>query len=147
MYSIGSDHDPEGRSGLAHAIEHLYVTAAAGDRKARTSEELFAKYPAGANGQTGDRYTVIATVFPKRELDHELGDAAARMVDLRVTAADLDRERPRLLEEVANMFEGFPALAAMNNARELVRPTPRRAGTAASRSSSGRSRSRKSGPA
>ena len=90
---------------------------------------------------------MIATVFPKRELDHELGDAAARMVALRVTAADLDRERPRLLQEVANMFEGFPALAAMNNARELVRPTPRTAGTAASRNRSGRSRSRKSRPA
>ena len=45
------------------------------------------------------------------------------------------------------MFEGFPALAAMNNARELVRPTPAGAGTAASPSSSARSRSRKSGPA
>ena len=80
MYSIGNDHDPEGRSGLGHAIEHLYVTAAAGDEKARTAEELFRRYPAGANGQTGDRYTVLATVFNKNELDHELGDAAARMV-------------------------------------------------------------------
>ena len=55
------------------------------------------------------------------------------MVALRVTADDLDRERPRLLQEVANMFEGFPALAAMNNARELVRPTP----TAAARRAAG----------
>ncbi len=67
---------------------------------------------------------MLATVFDNKELDHELGDAAARMVALRVTADDLDRERPRLLEEVSNMYEGFPALAAMNNARELVRPTP-----------------------
>jgi zinc protease len=124
VYSIGGDHDPDGRSGLGHAIEHIYLTAAAGARKARTSEELFGRYPAGANGQTGDRYTVFATVFPKRELDQELGDAAARMVALRVTADDLERERPRLLGEITNMFEGFPTLAAMNNARELVRPMP-----------------------
>ncbi len=31
VYGIGSDHDPDGRSGLAHFVEHLYVTAAAGD--------------------------------------------------------------------------------------------------------------------
>jgi zinc protease len=124
VYSIGEDHDPEGRSGLGHAIEHLYVTAAAGAEKARSAEEFMGRYPAGANGQTGDRYTVLATVFPKGDLDRELTDAAARMGGLRVTAADLDRERPELLFEISNMFEGFPALAAMNNAREMARPMP-----------------------
>jgi zinc protease len=47
------------------------------------------------------------------------------MGDLRITSADLDRERPRLLAEVANMFGRFPALGALNVARELIRPTPR----------------------
>ncbi len=65
VYDIGNDYDPKGRSGLAHAIEHLYVTAAAGDEKARTAEEFSRRYPAGANGQTGDRYTVVAAVFPE----------------------------------------------------------------------------------
>src|SRR5262249_28207329 len=32
---------------------------------------------------------------------------------------------PRLVEEVGNMFGAFPALAAQNQARELIRPTPR----------------------
>ncbi len=124
VYAIGGDHDPEGLSGLGHTIEHLYVTAAAGDRKAQTAEELFRQHPDGANGQTGDRYTVFATMFPLDDLDRELTDAAARMAGPRVTADDLDRERPRLLQEIENMFEGFATLAAMNNARELVRPTP-----------------------
>jgi zinc protease len=125
VYSIGADHDPEGRSGLAHTIEHVYVTAAAGAEKVRAAEEFLRRYPAGANGQTGDRYTVVATVFDRGELDQELADAAARMGDLKVTGDDLERERPRLVQEVQNMFEGFPTLAAMNNAREQVRPMPR----------------------
>jgi len=125
LYSVGSDHDPEGRSGLAHMVEHLYVTAAAGPEKARTSEEFARRYPEGANGQTGNRYTVFSTVFPAKDFDRELADASARMGSLHVTAADLDGERPRLLEEVANMFGEFPTLAALNNARELARPTPR----------------------
>ena len=125
VYSVGSDHDPEGRSGLAHWVEHFYVTASAGTAKARTAEEFARRYPDGANGQTGDRYTVIAAMFPKANLDEELRDAAARMIDLRITPADLDRERPRLLQEVGNMFGASPALAAMNQ-RPRARPGRRR---------------------
>jgi len=125
LYSIGSDHDPEGRSGLAHMVEHLYVTAAAGQEKARTAEEYARQYPEGVNAQTGEPYTVFAASFPAEDLDRELADASARMGSLRVTATDLERERPRLLEEIANMFGEFPHLAALNNAIELARPTTR----------------------
>jgi zinc protease len=125
LYDLGGDHDPEGRSGLAHLVEHVYVTAAAGAEPARTAEALIRRYPAGANAQTGDRSTIIATVFPRADLDRELADAAARMHNLAITAADLDRERPRLQAEVANMFGRIPYLAALNTAREQVRPTPR----------------------
>ena len=124
LYRVGGDHDYPGRSGLAHLVEHLYVTAAAGADPARTAEAFFQRYRAGCNAQTGDRYTVLATVFPKGDLDKELTDAVARMGDLRITAADLDREKPRLLDEVANMFGRFPTLGAVNIARELIRPTP-----------------------
>jgi zinc protease len=124
LYSIGGDHDPAGKSGLSHRAEHIYLTAAAGGAKMRTTEEFARRYPEGANGQTGDRYTVFATTFPEAELDEEIRDAASRMGDLRVTPEDLERERPRVLEELANMFTNFPPLAAQNNARELIRPTP-----------------------
>jgi zinc protease len=125
LYNVGGDHDPEGRSGLAHLVEHVYVTAAAGKEPARTVDEFAKKYPGGWNAQTGDRFTVIATTVPKADLDRELRDAAARMGDLRVTDADLEREKPRILDEVANMFGRIPSLGALNNARELLRPTPR----------------------
>src|SRR5262249_58369190 len=73
----------------------------------------------------GGRSRVFAAVSPKADLDKELAEAAARMGDLRVTAADLDREKPRLLEELANMFGRIPTLGAVNHARELIRPAPR----------------------
>jgi zinc protease len=72
LYKIGGDHDPEGRSGLAHLVEHVYITAAAGTGRARTAEEFFRRYRSGGNAQTGDRYTVVATVFPKADLRDEL---------------------------------------------------------------------------
>jgi zinc protease len=124
LYSIGGDHDPRGRSGLAHLVEHMYVTAAAGKTKARAVEEYAKLYPKGWNAQTGDRYTVFATCFADTDLERELQDAAARMGDLRVAASDLDREKPRIEAELANMFGRLPHLGAMNHARELARPTP-----------------------
>lgn len=124
LYKIGGDHDPKGRSGLAHTIEHILVTAAAGTGRARTAEEFFGRYRSGCNAQTGDRYTVVATVFPKADLKDELHEAAARMGDLRLTDADLDREQPRVLAEIANMFGRIPSLSVLNHARELIRPTP-----------------------
>ena len=92
---------------------------------ARTAEDFFRHYRAGCNAQTGDRYTVFATVFPREDLEKELTEAAARMGDLRITAADLDREKSRLLDEISNMFGRIPTLGAVNIARELMRPAPR----------------------
>ena len=76
LYSLGGDHDPQGRSGLAHLVEHVYVTAAAGAEKARGVDEYVKQYPAGWNAQTGDRYTVIAAVFPAKDVEQELRKAA-----------------------------------------------------------------------
>ena len=84
LYSIGSDHDPDGQSGLCHLVEHVYFTAAAGDLRARTIDEVMRRYPAGGNGQTGNQYTVFSVVgFPQTDLDAELREAAARMGSLR----------------------------------------------------------------
>jgi len=124
LYNIGCDHDPKGKSGLTHLIEHLYVTAAAGKTPARDIQTFVSNYPAGWNAQTGSTYTVIATVFPQEKIDQELADAAARMGNLNITVADIEREKPRIIDELANMFERMPQLAAANRAREKVRPSP-----------------------
>jgi zinc protease len=124
LFSIGGDHDPDGQSGLAHFIEHLYVTAAAGERPAGTAEELMRAYPAGWNAQTGDDYTVFATVVDGSQVDAEIKHHAERMGSLRITDTDLRRELPRIEQELANMFGRMPAIAASNLARERVRPTP-----------------------
>ena len=35
LFNLGGAHDPIGKSGMAHLMEHLYVTAAAGETPAR----------------------------------------------------------------------------------------------------------------
>ena len=125
LHPLGNHHDPEGQSGLGHLVEHCYVTAQGGPTPARTMQAYLTRYPAGWNAQTGDRFTVVACVFPAERLEAELRDAAARLGDLRITQADLKREVPRVVAELANMYGGMPMLAATNLAREHVRPTPR----------------------
>jgi zinc protease len=126
LFAIGGDHDPEGASGLAHFIEHLYVTTATGDLPVRSAEALMQAYPAGWNAQTGDDYTVYATVVVPSALDGEIKQHAQRMGDLRITDADLRRELPRIEQELTNMFGRIPAIGSANLARERVRPTPLR---------------------
>ncbi|MCA9252152.1 MAG: pitrilysin family protein [Phycisphaerae bacterium] len=123
LFGVGGSHDPEGKSGLSHLVEHIYVTAEAGKEPSRTVHQYMQRYPLGWNAQTGDDYTIIATVFEKDRLANEIEDAAARMGFLNPTQADLDREVPRLLEEVGNMFGGMPQLAVMNHARDNLFPS------------------------
>ncbi len=120
-FDFGEDADPEGQSGLAHLVEHLWVTCATADTPARPAHEWMRAYPDGSNAQTGESYTIAATVFPAERLNAELADVAARMRGLVVTEADVEREVPRLLAELTNMFGGLPALAARNLAAERVR--------------------------
>ena len=122
LYDIGSDHDPSAQSGLAHFMEHMYVTAAAGDTPARSVAGFVKQYPAGWNAQTVPDATIFATVFPRHRLEQELADAAARMGKLRIAQEDVDRERPRILDELENMHARVPELAALNAARDRARP-------------------------
>jgi len=111
LYAVGGLHDPKGQSGLAHLIEHCYVTAAAGSTPQRDMQGFMARYPDGWNAQTGDDYTVIGAVFGREALDRELQDAAARMRHLRVLESDLAREKPRIFAELRNMYASLPHLA------------------------------------
>ncbi|MCH2161593.1 MAG: insulinase family protein [Phycisphaerales bacterium] len=123
LFDIGGDHDPPGKSGLTHLLEHLHVTAATEHQEARSAEKYMHQYPLGWNAQTGAQHTIFATVFPKDQIKTELRDAADRMRDLRITQADLDREIPRVIREVGSMFEFYPQLLAFNHGMELVRPS------------------------
>ncbi|MDE0089316.1 MAG: pitrilysin family protein [Candidatus Poribacteria bacterium] len=124
LYNIGENHDPVGKSGMAHLLEHMYVTAAAGETPARNVMQFTRHYPAGWNAQTGTDFTVIAGVVKAEQFSDEIKDVAARMNDLRITEADIKREVPRVKQELTNMYGGIPMLAGINHARALLHPIP-----------------------
>lgn len=122
LYELGGDHDPAGKSGRAHLLEHLYCTAAAGDTPARDFKAIQKRYVGGYNQQTGADYTVLAGVVKAAQFEEELKDTAARMSALRITESDLQREVPRVLSELRNMYGAMPNLAAVNHVRQQLHP-------------------------
>ncbi len=124
LFDIGDEHDPPDRSGLGHFVEHVYVTAEAGETPASTADAWMMRYDRQCNAQTGRDYTVVATVFPPADLEAELAEAAARMGYLRVLEKDVARERPRMIQELANMHGGIPTLAVTNVAGDRAAPLP-----------------------
>jgi zinc protease len=100
------------------------VTAATDKQPARTVQQYAAASPDGWNAQTGDDYTVFATIFPPARTEQELAEAADRMRGVRIERSDLDRELPRIEQELRNMYEGFPSLVVMNQGRQLAGPLP-----------------------
>ena len=122
LFDLGSDHDPIGKSGRAHLLEHLYCTAATGDTPARNFMQFQKHYVAGWNAQTGFDYTVLAGVVEAEHLAVELKDVVARMNDLHITEADLNREVPRVRTELRNMYGGIPSLAGLNHVRTQLYP-------------------------
>jgi len=124
LYEFGQRSDPDDESGLAHVLEHLYVTAATEKQPRRTALEFADAYPLGWNAQVGDDYTVIATVFEPGSLAAEIEMAADRMVNLKIEAADLKREHPRIETELKSMYWSPPTLAILNHGRHLAAPLP-----------------------
>ena len=124
LFNLGGDHDPIGKSGRAHLLEHLYCTSAAGDTPARDAIQLQKRYVAGWNAQTGFDYTVFAAVVEAEQFAAELKDAAARMDDLRIAKTDLNREVPRMLAELRNMYSGVPSLVGINRVRAQLHRIP-----------------------
>ena len=66
LYSIGSDHDPAGHSGLTHMLEHLYITAAAGPEKGRTAEEFARRYEMVPRADRPPLHSLLRSLSDKR---------------------------------------------------------------------------------
>jgi hypothetical protein len=131
VYGIGSDGDPLGQAGLAHLAEHVYVTSAAGAEPARDVDRWMDRYKRLCSASTYPAITCMEGVVSAKDLARELTDTAARMSDLRIEQSDLDRERPRVLEQIEEPRETDrartpppPWTPAIRLARTRIHPVP-----------------------
>jgi zinc protease len=123
LFDIGANHDPAGRSGMAHLVEHLFATSGGAEKPARPIDKAKQRYGQGFHTRTGADYTLYGVEVSAERILDEIDDASFRMSRLQPTQSDLDRERRRLLDEIATLQEGDPTAAAMHRAAEAVRPS------------------------
>jgi zinc protease len=109
LLGSGIDHDPAGRSGLAHLAARVLASSAAAGRAARTVE-------------AGSDHTLYTVVVPADRLHDELDEVAAWMGQRAPTEADLTRARAQVLEGLAKQ-QSDPAMMALGFAEESVQPT------------------------
>ncbi len=121
LLGVGIDHDPPGRSGMAHLAERVLATSVGAKKAARTVE-------------TGNDFTLYSVAVAGDRILEELDDVAAWMAQAAPTEADLTREKALLVEELGRLSGADAAATAMRFAEEAVQPTPgngRRLGIAA----------------
>lgn len=113
--------DPPGRTGLAHFVEHLAMTAATPERKPGWSALQWARSRAIANAMTRARYTVYFSIGARAEISSD----ARRFAEVlggkaEISQSLVDRERVRMIQEIANMTEIRPGAALQWRARALA---------------------------
>ncbi|MDQ3036826.1 MAG: hypothetical protein M3Y87_30815, partial [Myxococcota bacterium] len=106
LFEVGADHDPPGRSGMAHVVERLLATP-------------------GAPGQVegGRDSTQYSVVTERDRLLAELDAIAARLARLETSEEELARARAEVLEDGASRHGGDATRTATSYAAESVRPT------------------------
>ncbi|MCA8969418.1 MAG: insulinase family protein [Planctomycetes bacterium] len=116
----GSTEDPPGRVGLAHFVEHLVMCADTDERKGWDALR-WTRERKVANAMTRPRYTVYFSIGERSQISAD----ARRFADvlrgkLEITQDLVDRERARLVVEIANMTEIRPGAALLWRARAMA---------------------------
>ncbi|MFP6707382.1 MAG: pitrilysin family protein [Alphaproteobacteria bacterium] len=123
-YKAGAADEPPGKSGIAHFLEHLLFK---GTEKVPSGQfsKIVARNGGRDNAFTSYDYTGYYQNVAKDKLDLVMGLEADRMVNLKLTTADVITERAVILEERRSRTDNNPAAQmreAMNAAQYMAHP-------------------------
>jgi zinc protease len=99
-YRFGSIDEAPGKTGLAHALEHMMFRGT-NDLSAGGLDDVVARLGAQMNGQTAYDYTQFYFMMPSDKLDVALQIEADRMHNLLLRQSDWNVERGAVLNELA----------------------------------------------
>ncbi|HQQ34923.1 MAG TPA: pitrilysin family protein, partial [Rugosibacter sp.] len=118
-YRVGSMDETDGRSGVAHALEHLMFK---GTKRLPSGE--FTKRVAAAGGQdnafTSNDYTAYFQIVPKKALPEMMQMEADRMTNLVFTPAEFDSEIKVVMEERRLRTDDNPQAQVFEAARSMA---------------------------
>lgn len=118
LYETGFAHDLAGVAQTAHLAEHLRVTAGVGPDAPNEAMDRLNRI-GGANAETLGSVTYYDYALPAGVPEIALRAEAARLTELRITPADIEREVSRVVAEVRSVASSpmlpvgkFAAMAA-----------------------------------
>lgn len=107
LYKAGSIDEPEGKSGIAHFLEHLMFKGTKNISGAEL-DKINDKVGADQNAQTSRDYTLYHQEVTKSDLESVMKLEADRMVNLLLDAKDVEDERPVIVEERRMRIDNVP---------------------------------------
>ena len=106
-YKVGAADEPEGKSGIAHFLEHLMFKSTV-TRPTGEFSRLVARHGGTENAFTSQDYTGYFQTVAADRLEMVMEMEAERMTKLRLTQADIDIERQVVLEERSMRTDNNP---------------------------------------
>ena len=106
-YKVGAADEPDGRSGIAHFLEHLMFKGTSNHPEGEFSR-VVSEMGGDENAFTGPDYTSYFQRVSRENLETVMAYEADRMANLVLTDAVIDPERKVVLEERAMRLEGEP---------------------------------------
>lgn len=123
-YRVGAADEPAGKSGIAHFLEHLMFKGTE-EMEAGEFSATVAANGGTDNAFTSQDYTAYFQNVAADRLDLMLGMEADRMVNLRMTEAEVLTERDVILEERNMRIENSPQALFSRASRCGSVPEPR----------------------
>ena len=120
-YNFGSGVEDNGKSGLAHFMEHLMFK---GTKKFPESyySNFISRIGGSENAFTSYDYTAYYQVFPKSELKKIMEMEADRMINLTLTKENVKIEKKVILEERFQRIESDPSSQLDESMKSILFP-------------------------
>jgi zinc protease len=127
-YRFGALDETPGKTGLAHALEHMMFRGTK-DLSSAGLDDMAARLGADVNAETENEMTHFFFVVPANHAETVMRVEADRMRNLRLDPNDWNLERGAVLEEYAQR-QSNPVSAFLFNVNQRVYPNSRLGGTA-----------------
>ena len=120
-YKVGSAEEPEGKSGIAHLLEHLMFKGTPKHPDGEFSKRI-AEYGGQENAFTSLDYTGYYQTVASDQLDMVMELEADRMTNLVLSPEDVRTERAVVLEERNSRIETKPAARLREQSNQKLYP-------------------------
>ena len=120
-YKVGSTDEPIDKGGMSHLLEHMMFKGTP-NVSSDDFERLIAQFGGTNNAFTSYDYTGYYELFPANYMPLALELEADRMVNLRLTADDFDKEHQVVMEERRQRTDDSPLAKAYESFRQQALP-------------------------